>query len=425
MLELFRYILIMEKDLAQKGIKRIFDIAVEKSLEKDFRLFNLKANLSRGKMMAAVTIAVEVIIILVSFLFKRGVQTQADKYYYFMYILFVVVVSILLLIMIRMERNPRLGHASRSLAYGFVLFVLSWNMVISVLDGQITSYVIALLAISIIAIIRPAPLLVLYFIVHTSYCLLTYFFEDSSSVIFSSCVNSTIAVIVSWMAAYILYNNRAASFSSQKELENKKAELEKVNAELNKANKKLEYLSQTDGLTGIYNRRMFDTVSNGFWEDCMREHDFLTVIMIDIDHFKIFNDTYGHQKGDDCLIDIVSAIKSIIPEDSMLARYGGEEFAVLVKNITQDNSFNLAEKIRGKITELNIGHVNSPVRPYVTLSLGVFCGTPSETLSVTEFISFADKALYKAKNGGRDMTVNAGCKCAPVLEFVNSESTSN
>ena len=412
----------MEKKLARINIREFFDIKVKEDFSEEFRLHNLKENLNRGKIIAAATLVVELFVIVISLVFKKNITSGKDAYYYFMYLIFVVVVSFFLIILIKMEAKPRLGLKARLITYGFLFFMLSWNMGISVLDGQITSYIIALLAISIVAIIRPAPMLILYSSVHMIYLVLLLIFGETRNIIFASFINSTIAAVISWTASYILYKNRTKSFINEKEVEDKRAQLESLNLELNRANKKLEYLSQTDGLTGIYNRRMFDRISNDYWKECFEAGDYLTVIMIDIDHFKIFNDTYGHQKGDDCLKDIVSAIKSLIPEDSMLARYGGEEFAILVKNSTKGKSFYLAEQIRSKIADMNIEHKNSPVKSYVTLSLGVFCGHPKQSRTILEFISRADRALYEAKNGGRDMTIRAEWKRMPEGELASEGS---
>ena len=411
--------------MEKKRIREFFDIKVDEGISEEFELYNLKENLNRGKMLAAVTLVVELVIIVLSLIFKKDVSSGKDAYYYFMYLTFVVVISFFLMVLIKMEADPKHGLKSRLVTYSFLFFMLIWNMGISVLDGQITTYMIALFAISIIAIIKPAPMLILYSSVHAIYLVLLLVTEKSNNVIFASAINSTVAAVISWTASYILYKNRALSFINQKEVEDKRVQLESLNGRLNKANKKLEYLAQTDGLTGIYNRRMFDKISNDFWKECLEAGDYLTVIMIDIDHFKIFNDTYGHQKGDDCLKDIVSAIKTIIPNDSMLARYGGEEFAILVKNTTKGKSLYLSEEIRNKIVNLNIEHKNSPVKPYVTLSLGVFCGHAKESRSILEFIARADCALYEAKEGGRNLTVRAEWQRVPGGELVPENSIAN
>ena len=389
-------------------IKEFFYIRVRQDISEEFNLYNLKTNFSRGKLVAAATLVIEILIIISSLIFKKGVRNEKDVYYYIMYMIFVVVVAFFLIALIKMSEHPKLGIAATFITYSFTAFMLAWNMVISLLDGNIVTYVIALMAISIIALLKPMARLIIYISVHVIYCIFLFIINNSSDSIFVAMINTTIAMAVSWLAGYIVYKSHAGSFSSQKEVEEQStklevlnAELEDLNAELNAANKKLEYLSQTDGLTGIYNRRMFDEISNSFWEECRECRSGLAVIMIDIDHFKLFNDTYGHQKGDECLKAIVSKIKETIPSGSVLARYGGEEFAILVENGSMSGALGLAEEIRAKVSGLKIPHENSPIKPYVTLSLGVYCASPGDN-TIEEFIGFADKALYKAKQGGRD-----------------------
>ena len=389
-------------------IKEFFDIRVQQNISEEFKLYNLKTNLSRGKLIAAATLAIEIFIIISSLIFKGGVRDEKDVYYYIMYMIFVIVVAFFLIALIKMSEHPKVGLAGYFIVYSFSAFMLAWNMVISLLDGKIISYVIALMAISIIALLKPMARLIIYIAVHVVYIILLFAIESSSDSIFVAMINTTIAMVVSWLAGYIVYKSRAENFSSQSEVETQRAELEvlnseleDLNAELNCANKKLEYLSRTDGLTGIYNRRMFDEISNSFWEECRNCSSSLAVIMIDIDHFKIFNDTYGHQKGDECLKSIVAKIKEVIPNDSVLARYGGEEFAILLENCSMSRVQELAEDIRAKVAGMKMPHENSQVKPYVTLSLGVYCASPGEN-TIDEFIGFADKALYKAKQNGRD-----------------------
>ena len=264
------------------------------------------------------------------------------------------------------------------------------------------SYVTALLALSVLAVLSPKFTIILYIAVEIAYCTLVLLFEQEFQSKISFIVNSIVAATVSWVAGYILYKNRADNFASQKEVQEQREELRLLNDELNKANKKLEYLSQTDGLTGIYNRRMFDEISESLWEECKESSSCLAVIMIDIDQFKLFNDTYGHLMGDECLKSIVNNIKETIPDDSVIARYGGEEFAILVKNCDMNEALSIAEEIREKVAGLRIPHENSPIKPYVTLSLGVYCKNPGDG-TIAEFIGYADKALYKAKEGGRNM----------------------
>ena len=167
-----------------------------------------------------------------------------------------------------------------------------------------------------------------------------------------------------------------------------------------------EYLSNLaihDGLTGIYNRRYFDETLAREWKRTKREKSPLSLIMLDIDYFKKYNDTYGHQAGDGCLIKVATAISGALrrPAD-MAARYGGEEFAVILPNFELENATQFGETIRAKIEALKIEHRQSDVNPFITASLGLACIVPSSKSSPRELIEAADKALYSAKNNSRN-----------------------
>jgi len=133
-------------------------------------------------------------------------------------------------------------------------------------------------------------------------------------------------------------------------------------------------------------------------------------LMIDIDHFKEYNDNYGHQAGDDCLIKLVETISCATEEytseaDSILARYGGEEFVLMVCGLDGESSFALAEKIRRSVEEAKIERKYKKTANHITLSIGVYNGVPkADENSLESFIGNADKALYNAKNSGRNQT---------------------
>jgi len=167
-----------------------------------------------------------------------------------------------------------------------------------------------------------------------------------------------------------------------------------------------EYLSNLavhDGLTGIYNRRYFDETLAREWKRTMREKVSLSLIMLDIDYFKKYNDAYGHQAGDKCLIKVATAISGVLrrPAD-MAARYGGEEFVVVLPNVELADSAKFGETIRAKIEALKMEHKQSDANPFITVSLGIASVVPSSKSSYEELIGAADKALYSAKNKGRN-----------------------
>jgi diguanylate cyclase (GGDEF)-like protein len=173
-------------------------------------------------------------------------------------------------------------------------------------------------------------------------------------------------------------------------------------------NSQLEKISQTDGLTGLKNRRYFDERFQQEWDKSLEQQSPLSIIMIDIDFFKKFNDYYGHPEGDTCLKKIGSALmESMNHENDVAARYGGEEFVVLLPNTDTHAAYKMAKHIRNTVNTLKIEHKHSAVNEYVTISLGVNTQVASQDSLKEAFMKKADKALYLAKEKGRD-TIEVG-----------------
>jgi len=181
----------------------------------------------------------------------------------------------------------------------------------------------------------------------------------------------------------------------------------KKTKELEEANKKLEELSLTDPLTGVANRRHFEKVLDLEWRRCMRSKQPLSLVMIDIDYFKLYNDTYGHVKGDICLKKVAEVLKENLKRaGDFVARYGGEEFVVILPNTDIRGACFLAETFRTKVEEMKIPHEKSKVSKYLTISLGVASIVPDENSSYEELLKSADEALYRAKQKSRNC-----CEC--------------
>ncbi len=181
-------------------------------------------------------------------------------------------------------------------------------------------------------------------------------------------------------------------------------EMVDVSHQLNAANKELQRLSTTDGLTGIPNRRMFDELSIREWRRCERMKKPIALVMLDIDSFKLFNDHYGHQAGDDCLRAVAAQVARAAPRASDLAaRYGGEEFVLVLGETDADGARWVAENVRQHVNELSILHVTPSRR--VTVSCGVASAGPQSGLSLDVLLKSADHALYEAKSAGRDRVV--------------------
>lgn len=179
--------------------------------------------------------------------------------------------------------------------------------------------------------------------------------------------------------------------------------------QLELANRKLEKLAVIDGLTGIANRRKFDDYIQSEWLRLAREKAPLSIILCDIDHFKLYNDTYGHQKGDCCLRQVAQAIRKVLKRPADLAtRYGGEELAVILPNTSPEGAKEVANQIRLRIQSLQIPHIASPVDMYITLSQGVAGVIPNHDESPQDLIAAADANLYRAKELGRNQVVGFG-----------------
>ncbi len=195
---------------------------------------------------------------------------------------------------------------------------------------------------------------------------------------------------------------KAQNFS----LERKNRELQAVEDQLLKLNQKLSRLATLDSLTQIANRHRFDEFLIREWQRGKREQFPLSLILCDIDYFKLYNDRFGHQAGDNCLKQVAQAIsKSVKRPADLVARYGGEEFAIILPQTPAKNALYVAETIRSQIKSLYLPHPDSLVSDYVSLSLGVTCVVPSSQHTVKQLLVTADKALYQAKKQGRDRAI--------------------
>ena len=197
-----------------------------------------------------------------------------------------------------------------------------------------------------------------------------------------------------------------AKIRAMRRLDDMRRELMAVTLELREANDRLARLSQQDGLTGLANRRRFDLDLMRELGRARRERRPIALIMADVDHFKAFNDTYGHPAGDDCLRRVAAALRSVCrrPVD-VAARYGGEEFALILPDTTEESARSRATEAVRAVAALEIEHRGSPVARLVTLSLGIAGCVPDADVVADTLVERADQALYAAKRAGRNMAV--------------------
>jgi len=170
----------------------------------------------------------------------------------------------------------------------------------------------------------------------------------------------------------------------------------------------LKRLSGIDALTGVANRRFFDEMLDKEWARAARSRQPLAIIMVDIDRFKIHNDTYGHQAGDECLRQVASVLKHSVrrPAD-LVARYGGEEFSVILPGADVNGATAVAERMRAEVQAIKLAHAKTVTGHDVTVSLGVAVVVPDQHHSALELVAAADEALYRAKAVGRNQVIVA------------------
>ena len=213
-------------------------------------------------------------------------------------------------------------------------------------------------------------------------------------------ISSVLGLIVGSFLAHV-YTNKITQYENS----------------LKQQNSTLSVLASTDYLTGIINRRIFNEISKHYFKTAQKDHLNLTLLLLDLDHFKNINDTYGHQVGDDLLVQFVDTIKKILTESDIFARIGGEEFAILLSQMDRNDAYHLAEKIRKGVENISMKHKGLNI--FVRTSIGITQNSIKDS-SFGDVFSRSDMALYQAKKEGRNRTC-----CAPIsntdIECPNSK----
>lgn len=222
--------------------------------------------------------------------------------------------------------------------------------------------------------------------------------EDSKSV--DRAFEAGAADYVTKPIHWAVLNQRVRRLIQQYHLQQQQVLLQQ---QLEAANLALQRLATTDSLTGLANRRRFDEYFDQEWKRMAREQQPFSLILCDVDFFKLYNDTYGHCAGDSCLQEVANVIRSAVKRSSDLAtRYGGEEFAVILPNTSEAGAVAVAEEICTHVRALSIAHSSSTIAKYVTVSLGVATTVPLSQAGSELLFTAADAALYQAKEEGRD-----------------------
>jgi diguanylate cyclase (GGDEF)-like protein len=291
------------------------------------------------------------------------------------------------------RRASRQGPSRTQQTYGYVFLLLLLcglalhSGIFQALKPLITPYLIGVFAVASFTFLPRHAAVAIFSAAWTAALVSQFHYQPDPAIMTANLIHITVMTLVALVVSRVTFNF-------------------KVNEIL--AQRRIEHLSHTDQLTGLATRRLMDRVLAEEWNRCKREHKPLGLIMADVDFFKSFNDTYGHQAGDECLRKVGEVFRnSARRSGDLAARYGGEEFLMILPNTDMAGVVNVGNKIRSSVEELDIPN-KTGLNKTLTLSLGTACFTPSDEGSIQALLKAADDALYTAKSKGRNCLVSAG-----------------
>ncbi len=402
------------------------DPVYQKQFSTEISLFNIQ----RGKLMAAIIIGIELLLLAIN-LFSRSVDTVYKfDWYALLYILMIVVTGLVGLLLYHLEHNWDQGLYNEKVLnltiIIYITFIMTWGAIISLLDqslyGNIVVFLVNILFGSLLFYIKNVHIIIPQLIASLVLIVGLPYFQPSRDMLIGHYVNASIFMVFVWILARTNYANYVQNFLNQKLIEEKSILLAQINhdlvleiqsrrqaqQELETAHAQLMAISSLDYLTGIPNRRKLDEFLEEQWSTAVREQLPISIMMIDIDFFKLYNDTHGHIAGDRCLQAVAGVLNRCSREDKdFVARYGGEEFLFVVTGMNKEETLLGGEKLRAEIEALCLEHHISSISPYITISVGINWLMPTTKDLLPDAIGRADQALYQAKRNGRNQVVLA------------------
>ena len=327
--------------------------------------------------------------------------TVSFRFYFGMYLgLFAVTLFFFvgtLFLKKRVEKNAAL---IQTMAFFYSLLMALWSTVITLYDQRasenVSVYVITILTLAVLVNLKPWQAVMIFG--GCQFLLLLLFTTFQRQVVDNrgNYLNTTVMTLLAIVVATTLYYNKRASFKDRQLLIAQKEEIVSTNA-------KLQELANTDSLSGLNNRRFMDALLPVVWNNCMKGKNELGIAMFDIDHFKEYNDRFGHATGDRCIQAIAQALLLETESNpSFVIRYGGEEFLIIMPFSEEREMIQLAESVLHRVRGLSVTTADGRITTSVSISGGMCSQVPTSDLTWEEWIRRADKALYRAKNNGRD-----------------------
>lgn len=359
-------------------------------------------NIHRMRIIAWLLMAFNLILIVIQLVYTKRVDLpgalEAAPYLIIIRVIIIGVSVIFLFIAGRPTAVEVITRRHYICESGFILlnlvgFAVLSGLIQSLGPGIASSYLMAVLISASFFYISWPKGIIIFTVAWAVMSIMVWSFQYDWVVAFSAFLNGSFVTIMAIFLSRVIYVTRVREYFSQRMIELQQEKL----AHSNNILKRLSYM---DFLTDIPNRRFFDEFIAREWKRALREQEMLSLIMVDIDQFKMYNDTFGHQAGDDILLQVATALGSTVkrPGD-LIARYGGEEFAVVLPKTALPGARQLSEHMRQAVEGLNISHPSSP-GSRLTISLGLATMQPGGEDLLGDFINAADKALYEAKEAG-------------------------
>lgn len=389
-------------------------------------------NFKRGRVLAVCIILFEFIFILFDiFILNFTTHNSIRSFEYFaLYIVMIVMSLLYLLLASRKWAIAQMAAAKirllESAVMGYIIFGLVWSSVVTLIDQQLYNrlsiYMIGTMAFSVFFLIEWKKMLTAYLISGIIMLAGLPLFQKSSELLAGHYANLAFFILISWLASRVLYLDycrdlagKLALTRANEQLEVKSLQNQQINEKLIQANFQLKQLSLIDELTEIANRRGLRNFISQIFEQHEHPITRLSVIMLDIDNFKLYNDHYGHPAGDQVLTAVAAVLTSSVqPPLEFVARWGGEEFIFLSFSIDETELAARAEEIRQKVEHLGITHDYSTVSPVVTVSIGTSSRPISDPAEISSIIEAADMAMYIAKEEGRNQVSNGTSNSAKI-----------
>jgi diguanylate cyclase (GGDEF)-like protein len=401
-------------------IRDFWQIDLEECEKEQFKRSVLADNFHRGRILAIAMIVFELILAWIDIsaaIFKVDSRFHFSAYL-IMYLLMILINSIYLLYInivgdLRGKSIRQLSNLEMGLVV-YITLIMSWGSIVSLMDqklyGQLMVFMVNMISCSVLYFLDNKKIIISYACSVVIILTGLPFFQSSNDVLIGHYVNLVIFIFIAWLASRIIFLSYYSDFKSKRMLQKTNLLLEGqieqnsvINLELAAANFQLKELALLDELTGIPNRRSFRNHVDIAFERYVNENSFLSIIIVDVDNFKQFNDNYGHNEGDRALIAVANQINSVVTHNmDFVARWGGEEFIYAAFNTNEAEIEKIAETIRRKVLDLKIPHGFSQNWDCVSVSIGACTIEVRGKADVGKGIERADKALYLAKTSGRN-----------------------